>query len=77
VVENLGDEPAPGEPSFEDVVSALLKVDPEGIVGQRAGKGKKAPSLLAVDPESEPDGPGDAPVAEAAENDEDPAPAPE
>lgn len=28
------------EPDFEDVVAALLKVDPEGITGQTAGKGK-------------------------------------
>lgn len=26
------------EPEFEDIVAALLKVDPKGITGQRAAK---------------------------------------
>ena len=30
------------EPTFEELVAALLQVDPEGITGQTAGKGKKA-----------------------------------
>lgn len=30
------------EPSFEDIVAALLKVDPDGITGQTAGKDKKS-----------------------------------
>jgi len=29
------------EPDFEQVVSALLKVDPEGITGQSRDRGKK------------------------------------
>ena len=37
------DGPAPpAQPTFEELVAALLQVDPEGITGQTAGKGKKA-----------------------------------
>lgn len=39
----VSDEPDSGDPTFEEVVSALLKVDPEGIVGQKAGRAKKQP----------------------------------
>lgn len=35
-------DPDPDDPDFEEVVAALLKIDPEGIVGQTAGKDKKA-----------------------------------
>lgn len=36
----MSDKPSQPEddPDFEDVVAALLKVDPEGITGQRAAK---------------------------------------
>ncbi len=36
--------PEPEPVPFEDLVAALLQVDPEGIVGQKAGKAKKADS---------------------------------
>ena len=33
-----GQPPDPDEPTFEELVAALLQVDPEGITGQRATK---------------------------------------
>jgi len=43
-------DPDATEPSFEDVVAALLKVDPEGITGQTAGKGRSPRTTRATTP---------------------------
>lgn len=38
------DSPEPDEVPFEDMVAALLQVDPEGIVGQKAKPKDEGPS---------------------------------
>lgn len=41
IMSNTDDDQTLDPVPFEDVVAALPKVDPEGITGQTAGKGKK------------------------------------
>lgn len=48
MTERRTDEPLDPD-DFEEMVAALLKVDPEGITGQRSAKAKKAKSDKSAD----------------------------